>query len=126
MLHHISIRTRDIFRAMEFYALLGFAVEERFTTGTTLACWLAGPLGRVELIQIPEPRPAPDCFLDERYTGYYHASFAVSDVAALVAELKQAGVPVLLEPQLQQIGSQQFTVAFVADPDGLPVELIEG
>ncbi len=124
MMHHISIRTGDIFRSMDFYALLGFGVETRFTTGMTLACWLSGPLGRIELIQIPEPKPAPDSWLDEHYTGYYHASFEVPNVEALVGQLQEAGVTVLLEPRLQQIGETEFTVAFVVDPDGLPIELL--
>ncbi|UFP94196.1 VOC family protein [Gloeobacter morelensis] len=123
-MHHVSIRTADIFRSMAFYELLGFTVEVRFTTGMTLACWLTGPLGRIELIQIPEPKPAPESWFDEHYTGYYHTSFEVEDVPALVGRLQQAGVPVLLEPRPQQIGDRTFTVAFVVDPDGLPIELL--
>ncbi|MEO0949403.1 MAG: VOC family protein, partial [Cyanobacteria bacterium J06641_5] len=68
-MHHVSIRTANIHRAIAFYELLDFTVSERFTTGTTLACWLESPaLGaRLELLQIPEPHPAPDCFGDEHY-----------------------------------------------------------
>lgn len=123
-MHHVSIRTGDIFRSMAFWELLDFTVETRFTTGMTLACWLSGPLGRIELIQIPEPKPAPDSWLDEHYTGYYHVSFEVPDVTATVDRLQKTGVPVLLEPRTQQIGMQTYTVAFVVDPDGLPVELL--
>ncbi|AGY59234.1 VOC family protein [Gloeobacter kilaueensis] len=123
-MHHVSIRTADIFRSIAFYGLLGFEVEERFTTGMTLACWLAGALGRIELIQIPEPKPAPDAWLDEHYTGYYHTSFLVDDVAATVERLAAAGVPVLLEPRPQQIGERTYMVAFIVDPDGLPIELL--
>lgn len=123
-MHHISIRTRDIFRSIAFYERLGFTTEERFTTGMTLACWLAGPLGRVELIQIPEPKPAPDGWLDEHYTGYYHMSLQVEDVPGTVAKLQASGVPVLLEPRPQEIGPHTYTVAFIADPDGLPIELL--
>jgi hypothetical protein len=55
-------------------------VQERFTTGMTLACWMTGLGGRIELIQIPEPRPAADAFGDEHYTGYYHLSFDLTQV----------------------------------------------
>ncbi|MEL6910952.1 MAG: VOC family protein, partial [Cyanobacteria bacterium J06598_4] len=74
-MHHASIRTADIHQAIAFYEQLGFTVKERFTTGYTLACWLTGLGGRIELIQIPEPKPAPDAFSDEHYVGYYHLSF---------------------------------------------------
>lgn len=137
MLHHVSIRTANIHRAIAFYELLDFAVSERFTTGATLACWLESQaLGaRLELLQIPEPRPAPDCFGDEHYTGYYHLSFDLSALTTslplwlqerqgrfAVADL--APLQVLLAPQQQQIGDRIFEVAFIADSDGLPIELL--
>ncbi len=125
MLHHLSIRTRDIFQAMTFYERLGFTAEERFTTGATLACWLVGIHGRIELIQIPEPHPAPDCWLDEHYTGYYHLSLQVENLAELMMRLQAQGTVILLEPQLQTIGSQTFKIAFICDSDGLPIELLE-
>ncbi|PPT05088.1 Lactoylglutathione lyase and related lyase [Geitlerinema sp. FC II] len=140
-MHHASIRTADIHRAIAFYELLGFAVSDRFTTGYTLACWMEGSNGRIELIQIPEPKPAPDAFSDEHYVGYYHLSFdlteAVSDLPSWLENLKTrfatlaennpelaSPLTVLLEPQQQQIGDRVYEVAFIADSDGLPLEFL--
>ncbi len=135
MLHHASIRTQEIHRAIAFYEALGFTVHERFTAGITLACWMEGLGGRIELIQVPEPRPAADAFGDEHYTGYYHLSFdlteATPSLPAWLAEVRQRfadaaeeGLTVLLEPQQQIIGDRVYEVAFVADADGLPLEFI--
>ncbi len=145
MLHHVSIRTADIFKSMAFYEQLGFQVSDRFTAGYTLACWMERPGARLELIQIPEPKPAPDAFHDEQYVGYYHLSFDVAeDVAddglfdsqpikslpdwllAFQARLGTIGqqAVVLLEPQQQQIGDRIYEVAFLADPDGLAIEFL--
>ncbi len=140
-MHHASIRTANIHSAIAFYELLGFTVRERFTTGYTLACWMEGLGGRIELIQIPEPKPAPDAFGDEHYVGYYHLSFdlttvtdslpcwletlkenftqAVEDNPAQVQPLK-----VLLPPTQQMIGDRVYEVTFIADFDGLPLEFI--
>jgi catechol 2,3-dioxygenase-like lactoylglutathione lyase family enzyme len=140
-MHHVSIRTANIFRAIAFYEQLGFEVKERFTTGYTLACWLEGLDGRIELIQIPEPKPAPDPFGDERYVGYYHLSFDLSDrtsdlsgwLARLKTQFDRAALEqpeqiqplqVLLEPEQQMIGDRVYEVAFIADPDGLPLEFL--
>ncbi len=145
-MHHASIRTADIFRAIAFYERLGFTVHERFTTGYTLACWLEGLGGRIELIQIPEPHPAPDAFGDEHYVGYYHLSFdltddlaqgraGATDLPGWLANLQQkfalpwgqdAGLPlkVLLAPEQQMIGDRVYEVLFIADADGLPLEFI--
>ena len=137
MLHHASIRTQDIHRAIAFYEALGFTVHERFTAGITLACWMEGLGGRIELIQIPEPRPAADAFGDEHYTGYYHLSFDLTEVTpslpGWLMELRQrfaddsnvvGDLKVLLEPQQQIIGDRVYEVAFLADADGLPLEFI--
>lgn len=130
-MHHVSIRTADIHRAIAFYGLLGFGMEEQFTTGYTLACWLKGSLGRIELIQIPQPKPAPDAFYDEHYVGYYHLSFDVTaiatDLSSWLTHLQnQAPEPitVLLNPQQQMIGDRIYEVMFLADRDGLPLEFI--
>jgi hypothetical protein len=97
--------------------------------------------GRIELIQIPEPRPAPDAFGDEHYVGYYHLSFDLTDTVTdlptwlttlkeRLAEAAQTNpesfqpLKILLEPTQQMIGSRVYEVAFIADNDGLPLEFI--
>ncbi len=139
-MHHASIRTANIYRAIAFYEILGFTVQERFTTGYTLACWMEGLGGRIELIEIPEPKPAPDAFADEHYVGYYHLSFDLTDVVedlpSWLEELKVSfaearkkneqlcSLEVLLEPRQQMIGDKVYEVVFLADSDGLPLEFI--
>ncbi|MEM7769213.1 MAG: VOC family protein [Cyanobacteria bacterium P01_A01_bin.37] len=137
-MHHASIRTSNIHRAIAFYELLGFAVNERFTAGITLACWMEGLGGRIELLQVPRPKPAPDAFSDEHYTGYYHLSFDLTHCANSLSEwLEQlidafatcsypelASPTVLLKPTQQIIGDRVYEVAFIADSDGLPLEFL--
>ena len=141
MMHHASSRTANIHRAIAFYEYLGFTVQERFTTGYTLACWMTGLGGRIELIEIPEPKPAADAFNDEHYVGYYHLSFDLTDLApdlsSWLTDLQEKMIlanatnsqlmpplKVLLEPEQQMIGDCVYEVAFIADTDGLPLEFI--
>ncbi|MGJ3250164.1 MAG: VOC family protein [Elainellaceae cyanobacterium] len=139
-MHHASIRTADIYRAIAFYEQLGFTVYERFTAGITLACWMEGLGGRIELLQVPQPRPAADAFGDEHYTGYYHLSFDLTyqtnalpqwldrlkqrfhDMAQASDEISP--LTILLQPTQQIIGDRIYEVAFLADADGLPLEFI--
>jgi catechol 2,3-dioxygenase-like lactoylglutathione lyase family enzyme len=140
-MHHASIRTANIHRAIAFYEQLGFTISERFTAGITLACWMEGLGGRIELIQIPEPQPAPDAFGDEHYVGYYHLSFdlskATTDLPTWLTNLQQAftaasqenpslfqPLKVLLAPTQQIIGDRVYEVTFIADTDGLPLEFL--
>ena len=140
-MHHASIRTANIHRAIAFYEKLGFTVCERFSTGYTLACWMEGLNGRIELIEIPQPKPAPDAFGDEHYVGYYHLSFdltqSTTDLPGWLNDLKQQfaaaadvqpemfqPLKILLEPTQQMIGNNVYEVVFIADCDGLPLEFI--
>ncbi|AUT02935.1 glyoxalase/bleomycin resistance/extradiol dioxygenase family protein [Nostoc sp. CENA543] len=135
-MHHASIRTANIHHAIAFYEILGFTVCERFTTGYTLACWMEGLGGRIELIQIPQPKPAPDAFGDEHYVGYYHLSFDLTEITEDLSEwltnlqkrvalsVELPPLKILLEPTQQQIGDRILEVAFIADTDGLPLEFI--
>jgi catechol 2,3-dioxygenase-like lactoylglutathione lyase family enzyme len=142
-MHHASIRTADIFQAIAFYEQLGFQVCERFTAGVTLACWMEGLGGRIELLQVPQPHPTADAFGDEHYTGYYHLSFDLTETLAetaddlpawmksLEAKFEQAAateqvqpLKILLAPMQQMIGDRVYEVAFIADSDGLPLEFL--
>ena len=143
-MHHMSIRTADIHRAIAFYEKLGFQVCERFTAGITLACWMEGLGGRIELVQVPFPHPTADAFGNEHYTGYYHLSFDLTDevdsLPSWIDLLKQRfsgessdlerdvdpvkPLIVLLQPTQQIIGEYVYEVAFIADADGLPLEFI--
>ena len=140
-MHHASIRTANIHRAIGFYEQLGFTVCERFTTGYTLACWMEGLGGRIELIEIPQPKSPPDAFGDEHYVGYYHLSFDLTEITpdlpswlkslkerlAIASQNTSEQLPplkVLLEPTQQQIGDRIYEVTFITDADGLPLEFI--
>ena len=133
-MHHASIKTADIHQAIAFYERLGFEVTTRFTAGITLACWMEGLGGRIELMQVPQPRPALDAFIDEHYTGYYHLSFdltgRVSNLSTWLETLQskmtdaKGTLKVLLPPEQQQIGEELYEVTFLADTDGLPLEFL--
>jgi catechol 2,3-dioxygenase-like lactoylglutathione lyase family enzyme len=139
--HHTSIRTANIYRAIAFYEALGFEMEERFTAGITLACWMTGLGGRIELLQVPQPNTAPDAFSNEHYVGYYHLSFDLTDICSdltdwldnLRAKFTDSAsqspdispqLEVLLEPTQQIIGDRVYEVTFIADSDRLPLEFI--
>lgn len=132
-MHHVSIRTANIHSAIAFYENLGFTIEERFTTSYTLACWLVGLGGRIELIQIPEPKAPPDPFNDEHYVGYYHISFDltgnIDNLSNWLTKIKlkfseDNPLTILLEPTQQMIGDRIYEVVFLGDRDGLPLEFI--
>ncbi|MEZ5777823.1 MAG: VOC family protein [Paracoccaceae bacterium] len=122
-LHHVAVIVSDYTRSKRFYVeLLGLAAiaehyrEERQSWKLDLA--VPGG-GRVELFSFPDPPPRPT---RPEACGLRHLAFAVTDVAAAKAALEAAGE--LVEPvRVDEFTGRAFT--FLADPDGLPIELYE-
>ena len=56
-------------------------------------------------------------------TGYGHVAYAVDDLAATLAALKQQGIEPEREPYRVREGGSR--ICFVRDPDGYRVELID-
>lgn len=54
---------------------------------------------------------------------YEHLAVEVDNVPATIDRLREAGVKVLKEPKKSPGGTR--TIAFVEDPNGIPVELLE-
>lgn len=121
--NHIAIIASDIERSLSFYVdVLGFSIirkvyrEERDSWKVDLA--LNGDY-LIELFTFPN---APQRLSYPEALGLRHLAFTVDDIEASIAELKSKGV----EPESIRI--DPFTgcrCVFFADPDGLPIELVE-
>lgn len=59
------------------------------------------------------------------FDAFSRIAFRVKDVDGLVARMRAAGHPVLVEPHRIQAMGMEIQLAFVQDPNGARVELIE-
>jgi lactoylglutathione lyase len=57
-------------------------------------------------------------------TGYGHIAISVDDIYATCTSLQTAGVPVTRQPGPMQHDPNEV-IAFIEDPDGYRIELIE-
>jgi lactoylglutathione lyase len=57
--------------------------------------------------------------------GYAHVAFVVDDLEGTVGRLQEQGVEVAVEPKTMSVGGHDYRIAFVVDPDGYRVELVE-
>lgn len=57
--------------------------------------------------------------------GYSHVAFIVDDLEGTVAKLKERGVEVALEPKTMTVEEHDYRIAFIVDPDGYRIELLE-
>jgi glyoxylase I family protein len=137
-LTHVGICVSDMERSLRFYRdLLGFEYEHDLEvagepTDTLLrlrgvelkAVYLARDGVRIELLRFASP-PAPpprERALHER--GLTHLSFRVADLSATLAALRAAGERVL-EETVVLFPEFQAGAAFVTDPDGQLIELVQ-
>lgn len=121
--NHIAIIASDIQKSMHFYMdVLGFELirkvyrEQRDSYKVDLA--LNGNY-LIELFTFPDS-PARLSFPEA--LGLRHLAFSVKDINASIAELNAKGI------ETEDIRIDPFTncrCVFFADPDGLPIELVE-
>jgi lactoylglutathione lyase len=120
---HTCLRVRDADASIRFYQALGFELHGRlnFASAYNVYLGLPGDGDRLELtvnVGRDEPYDLGD--------GYNHVAVAVDDVDAALARLAEIGVQPEKPPYRPGERADLPRIAFVADPDGYRVELIDG
>lgn len=122
-IHHAAIICSDYERSRRFYTeVLGLRVvaEHLREARQSWKLDLALPDGsQIELFSFPNPPPRPS---RPEAQGLRHLAFAVQDVAQCKRELEAQDV-VVEDIRVDEFTGRRFT--FLADPDGLPLELYE-
>jgi lactoylglutathione lyase len=121
---HTMLRVRDLDRALTFYVgKLGMRLLRRqdFPEGRfTLAFVGYAPESEATVIELTHNWGEHNY---EIGTAFGHVAVEVSDVTVAAQALAEAGVPVARPPGPLKGGTE--LIAFVEDPDGYRVELIE-
>lgn len=121
---HTCVRVRDIAASLRFYEALGFERRGRlnFETAYNVYLGLPGDGDKLELT-VNDGREEPYDLGD----GYNHVALVVDDLAQTLAGLKaELGVDPE-KPAFHPGGRDDLPrIAFVQDPDGYRVELIDG
>jgi lactoylglutathione lyase len=120
---HTCLRVLDPAASIRFYEALGFAVTGRlnFDSAYNVYLGLPGDGDRLELT-VNVGRTDPYDLGD----GYNHVAVTVEDLDAVLERL--AGIGVQPEKPAYRPGDREDLprIAFVADPDGYRVELVDG
>ncbi len=122
-IHHVAIIASDYARAKDFYTrILGFEIirethrKERDSYKLDLQVGDA----QIELFSFPDPPPRPS---RPEAQGLRHLAFSVPDFDATRARLLGSGVE-LEEVRIDPTTGRRYF--FFPDPDGLPLEIVEG
>ena len=120
---HTCLRVRDADASVAFYRVLGFEERGRlnFETAYNVYLGLPGDGDRLEL--------TVNVGRDEAYDlgeGFNHVAVTVDDIDATLAAFARLGVEPEKPPYHPGDRADLPRIAFVADPDGYRVELIDG
>ena len=120
---HTSIFVNDMAASIDFYTnKLGLRLLDgphHYPGNADMAFVGADWNAYVELVYDLEEHPAYE--LGNRYE---HLAFEVDgDVAEVVDRLRSQGVKIVKEPKKSPGGTR--SIAFIEDPNGIPVELLE-
>ncbi len=118
--NHVGIKSADVEKSLHFYCeLLGLEILQELDLFGKRFIFVGNETVSVE---IEEGKPEDSRIDPRNQTGLYHLAFTVDDVAAMVGKLESEGVPIALEPLSTQ---PDRLVAFVEDPDGAFIQLIQ-
>jgi len=122
---HVGMTSGDLDRTIAFYCdLLGLRLVLRKAQASGEVAFLDAGGGMLEIFapatEIARVRDVPP-----EEAGMRHLTFAVSNVDQAISALDAAGVPIHERPRDAFNREIVRRVAFVRDPDGLLVELVE-
>lgn len=122
---HIGMTSGHMDRTIAFYCdLLGLKLVLRKANDIGEVAFLDAGGGMLEVIA---PRDGAGRFRDvpTEEAGMRHLTLAYDDVDAMFAKVEAAGVAVVERPRDAFNTEMVRRVAFIRDPDGIVVELIE-
>jgi lactoylglutathione lyase len=118
--HHIAIYTRDLARLEAFYTqALGFPVVRRWDAPGIVFVDAGGLWIELTRQDAPEDGTIPRAL--DQGVGLNHLALLVDNVDTAFQALAEKGVRALAAPS----NYENVRVAFLADPDGNVLELIE-
>jgi len=121
---HTCVRVRDVEASLRFYEALGFERRGRLEFETAYNVYLGLPGDRDALeLTVNRDRSEPYDLGD----GYNHVALTVDDLPATLAALREATGVEPEKPPYHPGGREDLPlIAFVRDPDGYRIELIDG
>lgn len=118
---HTRIRVRDLDRSVTFYKALGYTLGEfkNSPQGNSLA-FLELPGNDVFLELCHSPDYTATCPED-----LMHTALGVEDIIAYCDQVEKAGIEIWPSGWREKFSSDGRKMAFVTDPDGYEVEILQ-
>ena len=127
-IEHLGIAVKDIKKANELYTLLfgeePYKQEEVASEGVITSFFKSGP-NKIELLEGTRDDSPIAKFVEKKGEGIHHVAFAVEDIAAEVARLKEAGFRILNETPKKGADNKWVVFVHPKDTHGVLLELCQ-
>ena len=120
---HTCLRVRDPEASVRFYEALGLEARGRLNFESAYNLYMGLP-GDGDVLELTVNRGQEEPY--DLGTGYNHMAFTVDDIGEALAALEPLGVRPEKPPYHPGGREELPLIAFVADPDGYRIELIDG
>jgi glyoxylase I family protein len=125
-LFHTALSVKNIEKSQKFYETV-FGLKYRDSAERkelkVKFVQLEDDLGNfVELFEHDNPQPLKENLMDFQRVGIKHISFVVENLESVIAKVVKNGGSVIRNARA---GKTVRRNAFIGDPDGIPVELVE-
>jgi lactoylglutathione lyase len=121
---HTCLRVRDPEASVRFYSALGFERRGRLNFASAYNVYLGLP-GAGDQLELTVNRGREEPY--DLGEGYNHIALSVDDLDAVLARLRdELGVEPERAPYHPGDRDDLPRIAFVADPDGYRIELVDG
>ena len=118
---HVALRVHDIDRSLGFYAALGYTILGHVGPDADMRLYFLkcpdDPFVTLELVSRPADGPV------QIGTGFHHLVVQVDSLGTTVTRLTQSGLRP--EPLQYPGGPEGPKTAWLTDPDGYRIELVE-
>ena len=127
-IEHIGIAVKDLEKSNQLFAALfgekHYKTEEVLSEGVKTSFFKTGP-NKIELLEATNPESPIAKFIAKKGEGIHHIAFAVTDIIAEIARLKEEGFTVLNE--IPKKGADNKLVAFLhpKTTNGVLIELCQ-
>jgi catechol 2,3-dioxygenase-like lactoylglutathione lyase family enzyme len=137
--NHVAFGTADLAASLAFYRRLGF--DEMLFESTDffdpMAPWYDRELPEQHMVMMMSSQgggiepcvltpPGPDCRGEWGHLGPMEFAVGVSNLELACDRLRAQGVEFRGAPQTVDVGTGEWRYAYLVDPDGLYVSLVEG
>lgn len=122
---HLGIAVASIDRALAIYRDLGLteAHREDVPSQKVIAAFLPAGESRLELLEPTGPDSPIAKFLEKKGPGIHHICFAVDDIEAALAHLKERGYRLIHETPVAGAGGRRVAFLHPAAANGILIEL---